>query len=235
MVLAKKRDTGVVYAMKILAKSTVVKRKQVEHTKTERRVLGYTKHPNIVSLHYAFQSRSKLYFVLDYCAGGGGKTLALAARLGGGPVLAHDANPRRMSDLPARAERAGATVEIVSTPSGPHDLVLCDAPCSGSGAWRRSPEGKWRLQPGDLDRLVQTQGEILDTVARLVAPGGVLAYVTCSVLAQENGHVVDAFLVRHPEFETEKVREYRPGPDGDGFFLAVLRQAGQGGRYPSHS
>ena len=70
MVLAKKRDTGVVYAMKILAKSTVVKRKQVEHTKTERRVLGYTKHPNIVSLHYAFQSRSKLYFVLDYCAGG---------------------------------------------------------------------------------------------------------------------------------------------------------------------
>ena len=174
-------------------------------------------------------------WVLDYCAGGGGKTLALAARLGGGPVLAHDANPRRMSDLPARAERAGATVEIVSTPSGPHDLVLCDAPCSGSGAWRRSPEGKWRLRPGDLERLAQTQGEILDTAAGLVAPGGVLAYVTCSVLAQENGQVVDAFLARHPEFEMEKVREYRPGPDGDGFFLAVLRQAGQGGRDPSQS
>lgn len=70
VVLARKKDTGVVYAMKILAKTTIVKRKQVEHTKTERRVLGYTKHPNIVSLHYAFQSRTKLYFVLDYCAGG---------------------------------------------------------------------------------------------------------------------------------------------------------------------
>ena len=102
--------------------------------------------------------------VLDYCAGGGGKTLALAAELKGrGRLLAWDVNPRRMADLPERARRAGAEVRILSDAEcaalGPVcDLVLADAPCSGTGAWRRKPEGKWRLTPGELDRFPAAAG-----------------------------------------------------------------------------
>ncbi|ETX26631.1 RsmB/NOP family class I SAM-dependent RNA methyltransferase, partial [Roseivivax isoporae] len=160
--------------------------------------------------------------VLDYCAGGGGKTLALAARLGGGPVAAHDAHPRRMSDLPARAARAGARVAVTDAPRGPYDLVLADVPCSGSGAWRRAPDGKWRLLPDDLDRLRATQAAILDTVAPMVAPGGHLAYVTCSVLPEENAGQVDAFAARHPGWEVTGGSAVLPDADGDGFYAAHL-------------
>ena len=111
--------------------------------------------------------------VLDYCAGGGGKSLALAAA--GALVTAHDVDPGRMRDLPARADRAGAAVARVSTgeatAGGPYDLVFVDAPCSGSGAWRRSPEGKWALTPDRLDGLVAVQADILDAVASLVVSG----------------------------------------------------------------
>lgn len=161
--------------------------------------------------------------VLDYCAGGGGKTLALAARLNG-PVTAHDADPRRMSDLPVRAARAGANVKISSDPKGPYDLVLCDAPCSGSGAWRRSPEGKWRLTEARLDALCRTQAEILDRCSGLVRPGGVLAYVTCSVLEEENGTRIAGFLETRPDWTLELERRFLPQDGGDGFFVAVLRR-----------
>ncbi len=171
--------------------------------------------------------------VLDYCAGGGGKTLALAARLGGGPLWAHDAAPRRMADLLPRAERAGARVEIVDAPQGAYDLVLCDAPCSGSGAWRRSPEGKWRLDRAGLDRLTTVQADILDAAVPLVAPGGVLAYATCSVLKPENDAQVSSFLGRNAGFALEASGQLLPGPEGDGFFLAILRQGGQITREPS--
>ncbi|MDH3264635.1 MAG: RsmB/NOP family class I SAM-dependent RNA methyltransferase, partial [Paracoccaceae bacterium] len=111
--------------------------------------------------------------VLDYCAGGGGKTLAMAGRAEA-RFLAWDAAPERMRDLPARAARAGVDVEVLAEPAdaAPYDLVLCDAPCSGSGAWRRSPEGKWRLDAAMLDRLRETQASILEAAAALVAPGG---------------------------------------------------------------
>ncbi|AWI83358.1 SAM-dependent methyltransferase [Alloyangia pacifica] len=161
--------------------------------------------------------------VLDYCAGGGGKALAMAARTGG-EVAAHDADPRRMSDLPARAKRAGARIQAVATPKGVYDLVLCDVPCSGSGAWRRAPEGKWRLTPERLDELTKVQAGILDIAARLVTPGGLLAYATCSMLAVENAAQIEAFLARHPGWTLERQRQFLPGDGGDGFFSAQLRR-----------
>ncbi|WP_300585778.1 RsmB/NOP family class I SAM-dependent RNA methyltransferase [Marivita sp.] len=158
---------------------------------------------------------------LDYCAGGGGKTLAMAARLHG-PVDAHDADPRRMSDLPDRAERAGATVTRVDRPKGTYDLVLCDVPCSGSGSWRRSPEGKWRLTPERLDELTGIQAKILDQVAGLIRPGGTLAYATCSVLTCENEAQIDGFLSRHPEWRVAMQQRFDLSQGGDGFFVATL-------------
>ena len=174
--------------------------------------------------------RVKYRNILDYCAGGGGKSLALAARFGG-PVMAHDAAPDRMKDLPARAARAGAQINIADTArvteAAPFDLVLADAPCSGSGAWRRAPEGKWRLTEQSLAALMATQDAILGACAPLVAPGGLLAYATCSVLSCENDARVAHFLARHPEWQAQNLRHWLPGPEGDGFFLAVLAKAGK--------
>lgn len=164
--------------------------------------------------------------VLDYCAGGGGKSLALAAR--GAEVAAHDADPGRMRDLPARAARAGAPVQIVDAAAaargGPYDLVLVDAPCSGSGAWRRAPAGKWRLTPERLNELCTLQETILGTVRDLVAPGGWLVYVTCSLLEVENGERVAAFLAANPDWRSAWSRRFTPLDGGDGFFVAHLTQ-----------
>ncbi|MFZ5961608.1 RsmB/NOP family class I SAM-dependent RNA methyltransferase [Thalassococcus sp. BH17M4-6] len=163
--------------------------------------------------------------VLDYCAGGGGKALAMAARTGG-QVFAHDADPGRMRDLPARATRADAQVVPVPSPTGRYDLVLCDAPCSGSGAWRRAPEGKWALTPDRLQDLCATQAEILDTAQGFVAPGGVLAYATCSVLRDENHAQIAAFLDRTPGWQLAGERQFLPSDGGDGFYLACLKATG---------
>ncbi|MEN9062898.1 RsmB/NOP family class I SAM-dependent RNA methyltransferase [Ponticoccus litoralis] len=160
--------------------------------------------------------------VLDFCAGGGGKTLALAARLGGSPVEAHDADPARMKDLPGRADRAGAAVRLRAAPAGSYDLVLCDVPCSGSGAWRRAPEGKWRLTPDALQAVCREQAAILETCAGLVAPGGHLAYATCSVLQEENAARIAAFTADHPAWTAITERQFLPQDGGDGFYVAVL-------------
>ena len=159
--------------------------------------------------------------VLDYCAGGGGKTLAMAARLSG-PVEAHDADPRRMSHLPERAARAGAEVVLIARPEPRYDLVLCDVPCSGSGSWRRAPEGKWRLTPERLDALVRTQAQILDRTAELVKTGGVLAFATCSVLSRENEAQIDAFLARHSAWTCTMQHRFGLDQGGDGFFVSIL-------------
>lgn len=160
--------------------------------------------------------------VLDYCAGGGGKTLALAAR--GVTPDAHDAAPSRMRDLPARAARAKARVRIVENPSktGPYDLILMDAPCSGSGSWRRDPQGKWALTEARLQELTALQSGILDRCTGLLAGHGTLAYATCSLLAEENEAQVAAFLTRHPEFRLTAQHRFSPLQGGDGFFLATL-------------
>jgi 16S rRNA (cytosine967-C5)-methyltransferase len=161
--------------------------------------------------------------VLDYCAGGGGKSLAMAARAGL-EVQAHDADPGRMRDLPARAGRAGAEVRLVGTPVGQFDLVLADAPCSGSGSWRRDPAGKWALKPERLLALQAVQAAILDRVAGLVAPEGVLAYATCSLLGSENAAQIDAFCARTPGWRLRRTHSFTPLQGGDGFFLALLER-----------
>jgi 16S rRNA (cytosine967-C5)-methyltransferase len=163
--------------------------------------------------------------VLDHCAGGGGKTLAMAARAEL-RLWAHDAAPRRMADLPDRARRAGVKVMLAERPeaTAPYDLVLVDAPCSGSGSWRRDPEGKWRLTPERLAELQGVQAAILDRVAPMVAPGGWLAYATCSLLEVENGDQTAGFLARHPGWRLDSERRFTPLDGGDGFYLALLRR-----------
>lgn len=161
---------------------------------------------------------------LDYCAGGGGKALAMAAQ--GANVTVHDIDAARMRDIPDRAARAGVEITRSDAPqkSGPYDLVLCDAPCSGSGAWRRSPEGKWALGPGRLKELTAVQAEILDDVTRCVAPGGRLAYVTCSLLQSENEAQSQAFMERNSGWSQEISTRLSPLEGGDGFYLAIFRK-----------
>lgn len=165
--------------------------------------------------------------VLDYCAGGGGKVLALAARQPSAHYFAHDAAAQRMADLPARAARAGARITVLPRPAGQFDLVVADVPCSGSGTWRRTPDARWRLSAPDLDRLVAIQSDILEQVAGLVAPGGALAYMTCSVLDRENRNQINAFCQKHPAFSTDVSQRWTPlDHGGDGFYLALLRHRG---------
>ncbi len=163
--------------------------------------------------------------VLDYCAGGGGKSLAMAAAQEL-QLFAHDINPRRMRDIPERAARAGVKIALLESASvaesGPFDLVLVDAPCSGSGSWRRSPEAKWALTPERLAELCSIQAQILNETAALVAPDGRLAYATCSLLQAENQHQIDAFLQRFPDWQQDSALVLTPMDGGDGFFLAIL-------------
>jgi len=177
---------------------------------------------------------------LDACAGAGGKTLQLAALLGpAGRVDVHDVRPAALAELGRRAERAGLADRLRRMPAeGPaYDGVLIDAPCSGSGTWRRAPHLKWTTQPADLRRQAQRQAALLAQFARQVRPGGRLIYATCSLCAVENEAPVTAFLSAHPEFAAEPPASpftSRPagpgfqfwpaGHNGDGFFAAALRR-----------
>jgi 16S rRNA (cytosine967-C5)-methyltransferase len=149
--------------------------------------------------------------VVDLCAGGGGKTLALAALMkNAGRICATDTDVRRLAPIHARIERAGAHNVEVRTPrgdaellddlAGAADLVLIDAPCTGVGAWRRNPDAKWRVRPGALEQRVKAQDAVLERAAGLVKPGGRIAYITCSLLDEENGARVRAFVARHRDF-----------------------------------
>ena len=149
--------------------------------------------------------------VLDLCAGAGGKTLALAAMLENqGQVYATDSDGRRFAPLFARLERSGArnvqarapkgTRDVLSDLAGRCDLVLVDAPCTGSGAWRRNPDAKWRIRPGALEMRIKDQMEALENAIRYVKPGGRLIYVTCSLLKAENEDRIAAFLAAHADF-----------------------------------
>jgi 16S rRNA (cytosine967-C5)-methyltransferase len=182
--------------------------------------------------------------ILDLCAGAGGKALALAAAAPGARILATDTNRRRLSRLAPRAERAGAAIEVQLLDGGREadqlaslessfDIVLVDAPCSGSGTWRRSPEGRWRLTAERLDRLVELQAHLLDLAAPLVRPGGALVYATCSILAREGRAQATNFLGRRSGWKAQDAlafgrpdgpgRLLTPGHDGtDGFFVARL-------------
>jgi 16S rRNA (cytosine967-C5)-methyltransferase len=197
--------------------------------------------------------------VVDLCAGGGGKTLALAALMGNsGRIYATDTDIRRLAPIHARIERAGVRNAQVRTPrrdadllgdlAGAADLVLIDAPCTGVGAWRRNPDAKWRVRPGALEQRIKAQDAVLERAAALVKPGGRIAYVTCSLLDEENGARVRAFLEQHRDFAvvpadavmdalgeagTQFRAAVRTSAEGllmtprrtgtDGFFVAVLR------------
>jgi 16S rRNA (cytosine967-C5)-methyltransferase len=195
--------------------------------------------------------------VLDLCAGAGGKTLALAAITENtGQIYAYDADRMRLRPIFERLKRAAARNVQVLAPGDPTalaqlegkmDVVLIDAPCTGSGVWRRRPDAKWRLSPEMLQARLAEQEAVLDQGATLVKPGGRLAYITCSVLPPENRDQVDAFLVRHPEFgivpwteawTAASLPEPPPSADGstdtllmtrrsfgtDGFFVAILKR-----------
>jgi len=148
--------------------------------------------------------------VLDFCAGGGGKTLALAAQMANtGQLYAYDSDARRMADIIPRAQRAGVRNLQVRSPvvpdalnglEGKMDVVFVDAPCTGSGTWRRHPDTKWRLTPDQLERRLAEQDAVLDQASAFVKPGGRLVYVTCSLFAEENEDRVAAFLSRNSAF-----------------------------------
>jgi 16S rRNA (cytosine967-C5)-methyltransferase len=197
---------------------------------------------------------------VDLCAGAGGKTLALAAMMENkGQIFATDDDKRRLAPIHDRLKRSGARNVQVRTPksvggelddlAGRCDLVLIDAPCTGTGAWRRNPDAKWRMRPGALEQRQKEQTEILDRAVPLLKAGGRIAYVTCSVLDEENGAQVRRFLTRHTEFSFQPPSDTaqalgerafmfgkaaRLSDEGilmtprttetDGFFVAILRR-----------
>jgi 16S rRNA (cytosine967-C5)-methyltransferase len=199
--------------------------------------------------------------VVDLCAGAGGKTLALAAMMQNkGQLYATDDDKRRLAPIHERLKRSGARNVQVRTPktiggelddlASRIDLVLIDAPCTGTGAWRRNPDAKWRMRPGALQQRQNDQTEVLDRAVPLLKAGGRIAYVTCSVLDEENGGQVRAFLGRHAEFSVQPPTQVvqalgerafmfgkaaRLSDEGitmtprmtetDGFFVALLRRS----------
>jgi 16S rRNA (cytosine967-C5)-methyltransferase len=200
--------------------------------------------------------------VIDLCAGGGGKTLVLAALMGDrGRIVATDGDQRRLAPIHARLARAGAANVEIRTPrgrgdeplaglEGKADLVLVDAPCTGVGTWRRNPDAKWRMRPGSLSQRLKEQDEVLDRAVRFVKPSGRIAYITCSLLPEENDGRVAAFTRRQsgwrivpperfaasqPQLASLAAHRSRGGAGllltplrtgTDGFFLAVLERSG---------
>ena len=185
--------------------------------------------------------------VIDFCAGAGGKTLGLAAAMENrGRLIASDADRSRLSRLSPRAERAGVSIaetqlldggregEALADLRDQADLVVVDAPCSGTGTWRRNPEARWRLTQARLDRVVALQSRLLDVAAGLVKPGGTLVHIVCSLLDEEGAGQAASFLARHPGWVARPVElptgeahgpgiRLTPAADGtDGFFVATL-------------
>ncbi len=192
--------------------------------------------------------------VADWCAGAGGKTLALAMAMGNhGHIVACDVHDKRLEGAVRRLRRAGvhnverhlivAGDKWAKRRAGTFDRVLVDAPCTGTGTWRRNPDARARLRPLDLEELLPKQANILDDASRLVRAGGRLVFATCSLLPEENEGQVDAFLDRHPDFTLLPLPAAWPSASEppcqgaylsltplrhgtDGFFAAVLQRSG---------
>ncbi len=179
--------------------------------------------------------------ILDLCAGAGGKTLALAAAMQNeGRLVASDTDRGRLSAMPPRLARAGVSIATprlldgnreaaaLADLSGACNGVMVDAPCSGTGTWRRNPEARWRLSPARLARLVAEQARLLALAATMVRPGGRLVYVVCSLLPEEGREQVEAFLAEHPDFRADGPDHVlTPHRDGcDGFSIARLVRIG---------
>ena len=194
--------------------------------------------------------------VLDLCAGSGGKTLGMAAlMLNTGQIHAYDSDKLRLRPIFERLKRAGARnvqllpageLEAVEALKAKMDVVLVDAPCSGSGVWRRRPDAKWRLTPEALRLRIEEQRQVLALAAPLVRPGGRLVYATCSVIAAENAEQTRWFLAAFPEFKEKPWREAWPSSTGepiavdidghalqltphrhatDGFYISILERS----------
>ena len=189
--------------------------------------------------------------VVDLCAGAGGKTLALAADMAGvGTLIATDTNRERLQRLPARAERMAAAIietrllnpgeefDMLQDLKRQADVVLVDAPCSGSGTWRRNPEARWRLTAKRLEQVIETQRQVLTIGASLVKPGGALVYAVCSLIDKEGPDQISRFMSDNKGWTAEPIhadmgREHglglrlSPAHDGsDGFFIARLTRSG---------
>ncbi|PWL18457.1 MFS transporter [Falsochrobactrum shanghaiense] len=172
--------------------------------------------------------------VLDYCAGAGGKTLALAAVMGNsGQIHAYDAERARLSPMHERLQRAGVrntqvhgNLDALAPLVERMDLVLTDAPCTGSGTWRRRPDAKWRLNEQQLERRMQDQHEVLQSARHYVKPGGRLAYVTCSLFAEENTQQIERFLAENADFTEIAPETLWNGVVSDAASIAPV--------YPSH-
>ena len=193
--------------------------------------------------------------IVDFCAGAGGKTLALAAAMKNrGHLVACDVSAKRLERATQRLRRAGASIvqrvplqsardKWVKKHASSFDRVFVDAPCTGTGTWRRNPDAKWRLKPKDLDELIALQAEILDSAQRLVKPGGRLVYATCSLLREEDEDHIAKFLASHADFAPLPVAaiwaetmegecpargdglRLTPARHGtDGFFVAVMER-----------
>lgn len=177
--------------------------------------------------------------IVDLCAGAGGKAVALAAAAPDAEIIAFDTNRPRLAQLPPRSERAGATVATRLLDGGREaeqladlrdscDLVLVDAPCSGSGTWRRNPEGRWRLTPERLARVAELQSRLLDLAAPLVKPGGALVYAVCSILSREGADQVGNFLGRHSSWIVQDLPFEGGRADGPGRLLTPAHDATDG-------
>ncbi|QQN73775.1 RsmB/NOP family class I SAM-dependent RNA methyltransferase [Croceicoccus sp. YJ47] len=179
--------------------------------------------------------------VVDLCAGAGGKTLALAAMMGNeGRILAADTSRARLQKLPERAERAGVTIaetvllnpghemDALTQVEGDADIVFVDAPCSGTGTWRRNPEARWRVTPASLKEQAALQSRLLDLAARLVKPGGRVVYVVCSLLDVEGAEQGEAFLSRNPGFSADTPDLPLGRRRGTGMRLTPLHDATDG-------
>lgn len=172
--------------------------------------------------------------VVDACAGNGGKSLHLGTLMGNkGRIISMDIYPQKLDELKRRALKAGIsnietrhinTTKVIKRMHDKVDYLLLDVPCSGTGVFRRNPESKLRMMPDNISSVLVQQADILNRYSKMVKPGGVMVYATCSILKSENRGQVDAFLASRPEFVLEDDRAIMPSSGGDGFYMARLRR-----------
>jgi 16S rRNA (cytosine967-C5)-methyltransferase len=166
--------------------------------------------------------------VLDFCAGGGGKSLAVTARTGG-VVFAHDANTKRMSEIEVRALRGGHDIKIILPDQidniAQFDSVFCDIPCSGSGAWRRSPEEKWKLTQKKILEYQKLQRDILIKAESLVKVGGAFSMITCSIFTSENQDQRDFLLKKFKNLSVMTEVQHFPTNNNDGLYIVVFKKS----------
>lgn len=174
--------------------------------------------------------------VIDACAGAGGKTLHLAAIMENkGSIIAMDVEERKLLELKKRARRNQAhnietrlidSAKVIKRQANTADRLLLDVPCSGTGVIKRNPDTKWKLQPEHLYKVRGMQAKIIRDYSEMLKPGGLMVYATCSILKSENEDQVALFLRENHNFKLHEQRRIDPGPQSDGFFMALLEKCG---------